>query len=58
MGGRGRQINEFEAILVYRVSFRTDGVTQRNSVSKTKQNKKNLESWKMLEDLNSDPAVL
>ena len=36
---RGRQISEFEATsLVYRVSSRTAGATQRNPVSK-KQNK-------------------
>jgi hypothetical protein len=45
LGGRGRQISEFEASLVYRVSSRTARVTQRNPVSKkqknkTKQNKK------------------
>jgi hypothetical protein len=43
LGGRGRQISEFKASLVYRVSSRTARATQRNSVSKnekTKQNKK------------------
>ena len=35
MGGRGRQISEFEASLVYRVSSRTARATQRNPVSKT-----------------------
>jgi hypothetical protein len=45
LGGRGRQISEFEASLVYRVSSRTARVTQRNPVlknkiNKTKQNKK------------------
>jgi hypothetical protein len=42
--GRGRQISEFEASLVYRVSSRTTRAIQRNPVSKnkkkTKQNKK------------------
>jgi hypothetical protein len=38
MAGRGRQISEFKASLVYRVSSRTARVTQRNPVSK-KQNK-------------------
>jgi hypothetical protein len=40
--GRGRQISEFEASLVYKVSSRTARGTQRNPVSKnkTKQNKK------------------
>jgi hypothetical protein len=35
LGGRGRQISEFEASLVYRVSSRTARATQRNPVSKT-----------------------
>jgi hypothetical protein len=36
-GGRGRQISEFEASLVYRVSSRTAGVIQRNPVSEQQQ---------------------
>jgi hypothetical protein len=40
LGGRGRQISEFEASLVYRVSSRTARAIQRNPVSKrTKTNK-------------------
>jgi hypothetical protein len=40
LGGRGRQISEFEASLVYKVSSRTAKATQRNPVlGKTKQNK-------------------
>jgi hypothetical protein len=39
-GGRGRQISEFKASLVYRVSSRTARTTQRNPISKNqKQNK-------------------
>jgi hypothetical protein len=40
-GGRGRQISEFKASLVCRVSYRTARATQRKHVSKnkTKQNK-------------------
>jgi hypothetical protein len=38
LGGRGRQISEFEASLVYKVSSRAARATQRNPVSK-KQNK-------------------
>jgi hypothetical protein len=38
-GGRGRQISEFEASLVYRVSSRSARATQRNPVSKNKTNK-------------------
>jgi hypothetical protein len=46
LGGRGRQISEFEASLVYRVSSRTARAIQKNPVSKkkkkkTKQNKTN-----------------
>jgi hypothetical protein len=33
-GGRGRQISEFEASLVYKVSSRTARAIQRNPVSK------------------------
>jgi hypothetical protein len=36
-GGRGRQISEFEASLVYRVSPRTGRATQRNPVSEKKE---------------------
>ena len=38
--GRGRQISEFKANLVYKVSFRTARATQRNPVSKKKQKQK------------------
>jgi hypothetical protein len=58
LGGRGRQISEFEASLVYRVSSRTARDTHRNPVSKnkTKRNgkkkkngkKKSLISFKIL----------
>jgi hypothetical protein len=43
LGGRGKQISELEASLVYKVSSRTAKATWRNLVSKnkTKQNKKN-----------------
>jgi hypothetical protein len=36
LGGRGKQISELEATLVYRVSSRTARATQRNPVSKNK----------------------
>jgi hypothetical protein len=39
LGGRGRQISEFKASLVYKVSSRTARATQRNPVSKNKTNK-------------------
>jgi hypothetical protein len=38
-GGRGRRISEFEASLVYKVSSRTAGAIQRNTVSKNKNKK-------------------
>jgi hypothetical protein len=44
LGGRGKQISEFEASLVYKVSSRKARTSQRNPVSekqKTKQNKTN-----------------
>jgi hypothetical protein len=37
LGGRGRQISEFEASLVYKVSSRTARAIQRNLVLKNKQ---------------------
>jgi hypothetical protein len=40
LGGRGRQISEFEASLVYRVSSRTARAIQRNPVSKKPKKKK------------------
>jgi hypothetical protein len=39
LGGRGRQISEFEASLVYRVSSRIAEAIQRNPISK-KQNER------------------
>jgi preprotein translocase subunit SecF len=39
LGGRGRQISEFEASLVYRVTSSTARATQRNPVSKNKNKK-------------------
>jgi hypothetical protein len=40
LGGRGRQISEFEASLVYRVSSRIARATQRNPVLKNPKKKK------------------
>jgi hypothetical protein len=39
LGGRGRQISEFKASLVYKVSSRTAKAIQRNSVSKNQKKK-------------------
>jgi hypothetical protein len=43
LGGTGRQISEFQASLVYGVSFRTARTTHRNPVSnkQTNNNKNN-----------------
>jgi hypothetical protein len=48
LGGRGRQISDFEASLVYKVSSRIARATQRNPVSKnkTKQTNKQTKSRK------------
>jgi hypothetical protein len=40
LGGRGRQISEFKASLVYSVSSRTARAIQRNPVSEKKKKKK------------------
>jgi hypothetical protein len=45
LGGRGRQISEFKASLVYRVSSRAARTTQRNPVLK-KTNKTNKQTKK------------
>jgi hypothetical protein len=39
MGGRGRQISDFEASLIYRVSSRIDRATHRNPDSKEQKQK-------------------
>jgi hypothetical protein len=39
LGGRGRQISEFKASLVYKVSSRTARATRRNPVSKNRKQK-------------------
>jgi hypothetical protein len=54
LGGRGRQISEFKASLVYKVSSRTARATQRNPVSKNqKKKKKKKTKLKGFEDLKS-----
>jgi ATP-dependent DNA ligase len=50
LGGRGRQISEFEASLVYKVSSRTARAIQRNLVSikkkkKTKRKRMDAKCW-------------
>jgi hypothetical protein len=48
LGGRSRQISEFEASLVYRVWSRTARATQRNPVSKNKNQAKKKKKKKNL----------
>jgi hypothetical protein len=47
LGGRGRQISEFEASLVYRVSSRTARAIQKNPVSKNKNKNKKSQKQKI-----------
>jgi hypothetical protein len=47
LGGRGRWISEFEASLVYRVSFRTARPIQRNPVSKKQKAKTKQKTFTM-----------
>jgi hypothetical protein len=46
LGGRGRQISEFEASLVYKVSSRTARAIQRNPVSENQKQKINKQTNK------------
>jgi hypothetical protein len=51
--GRGRQISEFKASLVYKVSSRTARAIQRNPVSKKKRRRRRKEKrWDQI-DLDS-----
>ena len=57
---RGRQISEFKASLVYKVSSKTARATQRNPVSKTKNQKpktKNQNKTKKRETLDLIPST-
>jgi hypothetical protein len=60
LGGRGRRISEFEASLVYSVSSRTAGATQRNPVSNkqtNKQTKTNKQKSKRLSDTQGNTNI-
>jgi hypothetical protein len=50
LGGRGRQISEFEVSLVYKMSSRTARATQRNPVLKKQKKKKKSENIKFKEN--------
>jgi hypothetical protein len=60
-GGRGRQISEFEASLVYKVSSRTARAILRNPVSKNKQTNKQKQKQqqkKRFRTITGDPCYL
>jgi hypothetical protein len=46
VGGRGREISDFEASLVYKVNSRTARAIQRDPVSKKKTKKQKTENKK------------
>jgi hypothetical protein len=48
LGGRGRQISEFEASLVYKVSSRIARAIQRNPVSKKKKKRTKTKTKKLV----------
>jgi hypothetical protein len=50
LGGRGRQISELEASLVYKVSSRTVRAIQRNPVSKSQRKKEKKRKEKRREE--------
>jgi hypothetical protein len=52
LGGRGRQISEFEASLVYRVSARTARAAQKNPVLKNQKKKKKIQTEILYPHLN------
>jgi hypothetical protein len=65
VGGRGRQISEFEASLLYKVSSRTARAIQRNPVSKKpktkktqKKKKKKPNKQKRVREMNTSRYVL
>jgi hypothetical protein len=55
LGGRGRQISEFEASLVYRVSSRIARAIQRNPVSKNQNQSTNQPTNKNPKTKNNQP---
>jgi hypothetical protein len=58
LGGRGRQISEFEASLVYKVSSRTARDTQRNPVSGNQKKKIKEKEKKALAACPEDLSLL
>ena len=54
MRGRGKQISEFEASLVYRVRYNTARATQRNPVLKNEKRKRKPNKKKSVTDRQTD----
>jgi hypothetical protein len=50
LGGRGRQISEFQASLVYRMNSKTARAIQRNPVSKKKKDNNKIIIFQILVD--------
>jgi hypothetical protein len=57
LGGRGRQISEFEASLVYKVSSRAARAVQRNPVSRKKKNKQTKTKNKKTKQTNNKKTL-
>jgi hypothetical protein len=58
LGGRGRQISEFEASLIYRVSSRTARATQRNPVLENLNKETNKQINKSLKNIYVRPGEM
>jgi hypothetical protein len=58
LGGRGRQISEFEASLVYRVSFQdSQGCTEKPCLKKQNKNKNRQMFWGLVRWLSRVRAL-
>jgi glycosylphosphatidylinositol transamidase (GPIT) subunit GPI8 len=55
LGGKGRQISEFKASLIYRMSSRTARATQRNPVLKNKNKQKQKQKQKSIKQIKKNP---
>jgi hypothetical protein len=58
LGGRGRQISEFKASLVYKLNSRTIRAIQRNSISNTNKQKEQTNKQKEHKPVISDLSSL
>jgi hypothetical protein len=58
LGGRGRQISEFKASLVYRMSSQTARAIQRNPISKKQSKNKTKQKKSTLDPLELEFQVV